>query len=127
MVDVLCQCCGIRKEVLNVDINPFMEYMRKRINVRNGLNVMDPILENFKFTNVKRNLDPGSEYVVDELCARMIEVFITIHFVFFRIFNMDAIFIKELRIEGMTEKKLASIIFNCAFYRYVSISMAHIF
>ena len=127
MVDVLCQCCGNRKEVLNVDINPFMEYMRKRINVRNGLNVMDPILENFRFTNIKRKLDPGSVYVVDELCARMIEVFITNHFEFFRIFNMDAIFIKELKIEGMTEKKLASIIFNCAFYRFVSISMAQIY
>ena len=79
MVDVLCQWCGNRKEVLNVDINPFMEYMRKRINVRNGLNVMDPILENFKFTNVKRSMDPGSIYVVAELCAHIIEVFKTIH------------------------------------------------
>ena len=126
MDDVLCLCCGIWIEMLSVDIKPFMEYMKNRINVHNGLNVMDPILEGFRFTNVKRNLDPGSVYVVDELCAYMIEVFITIHLTLFRIFNMDATFVKEIKIDGITENNLASILFNCGFYRYVSISMVYI-
>ena len=72
--------------MLNVDINPFMDYMKKRISVHNGLNVMDPILKSFRFTNVKRSWDPGSVYVVDELCAHMIEVFITILLTLFRYF-----------------------------------------
>ena len=78
MDDVLCLCCGIWIEMLIVDINPFMEYMKNRISVHNGLNVMDPILESFRFTNVKRSMDPGSIYVVAELCAHTIEVFKTI-------------------------------------------------
>ena len=67
------------KEVSRVDIKPIMKYMKNRINVQNGVNVTDPIIKNFRFTNVKRNMDPGSIYVVAELCAHTIEVFKTIH------------------------------------------------
>ena len=93
MGDVLCLCCGIWIEMLSVDINPFMDYMKKRISVHNGLNVMDPILKSFRFTNVKRNWDPGSMYVVNELCAHMIEVFITILLTLFRNFLPLMIFL----------------------------------
>lgn len=62
------------KEVSRVDIKPIMKYMKNRINVQNGVNVTDPIIKNFRFTNVKRNMDPGSIYVVAELCAHTIEV-----------------------------------------------------
>ena len=79
--------------MLNVDINPFMDYMKKRISVQNGLNVMDPILKSFRFTNVKRSCDPGSMYVVNELCAHMIEVFITILLTLFRNFLPLMIFL----------------------------------
>ena len=67
------------KEVSRVDIKPIMKYMKNRINVQNGVNVTDPIIKNFRFTNVKRSMDPGSIYVVAELCAHTIEVFKTIH------------------------------------------------
>ena len=69
--DGQCLCCGSRN---CVDIVPFMDYMKKRIKIRNGLYVEDEILKRYRFTNVKRKWDPGSVYVVAELCFFALEV-----------------------------------------------------
>ena len=69
--DEQCLCSGSRN---CVDIAPFMDYMKKRIKIRDGFTVHDDILNKYRFTNVKRKWDPGSYYVVDELCCFALEV-----------------------------------------------------
>ena len=73
----ICQCCGSRIEHSSVVITPFMKYMKIRMDVSNGVNVEDDVIKNYRFTNVKRNRDPGSFYVFADLCSLKIKVCIT--------------------------------------------------
>ena len=75
--DCLCQCCGSRIEHSSVDITPFMKYMKIRMDVAKGVNVEDDVINNYHFTNVKRNRDPGSFYVFADLYSVKIKVCIT--------------------------------------------------
>ena len=92
--DEQCPCYGIRR---SVDIVPFMNYMKKRIKIRDGLNVEDAILTRYRFTNVKRNWDPGSVYVVAELCCFELEVCITILMTFVYMFIKVSVFLSEIK------------------------------
>ena len=65
----LCLFCGSQRDISSEGITPIVQFMKTRLDVRKGVNVEDAIIKKYRFTNVKRSLDPGSLYVYKELCS----------------------------------------------------------